>query len=62
MDISATTLGASIMTLSGTGIVELGTQTLTLTDASTRFGGAIDGSGGLTLTTGTETLTGDNTL
>ena len=43
------------MTLSGDGIVDLGTQTLTLTDASTTFGGAIDGSGGLTLTTGTET-------
>jgi fibronectin-binding autotransporter adhesin len=59
-DISATTLGASIKTLSGDGTVTLGAQTLTLSDASTTFGGAIDGSGGLTLTTGTETLTGDN--
>ncbi len=60
LDISATTSGASIVTLSGTGTVDLGTQTLTLSDASTTFSGAIDGSGGLTLTAGTETLTGDN--
>jgi fibronectin-binding autotransporter adhesin len=59
-DISGTTSGASIVTLSGTGTVDLGTETLTLSDASTTFSGAIDGSGGLTLTTGTETLTGDN--
>ena len=48
------------MTLSGDGIVTLGAQTLTLTDASTTFSGAIDGTGGLTLTAGTETLSGDN--
>ena len=48
------------MTLSGSGTVTLGAQTLTLTDAATTFSGAIDGIGGLTLTTGTETLTGDN--
>jgi autotransporter-associated beta strand protein len=60
LDISATTSGASILTLSGTGAVTLGAETLTLSDASTTFSGAIDGSGGLTLTTGTETLTGDN--
>jgi autotransporter-associated beta strand protein len=60
LDISATTSGASIVTLSGDGAVTLGTKTLTLSDASTTFSGAIDGIGGLTLTTGTETLTGDN--
>ena len=59
-DISATTSGASIVTLSGDGTVGLGTETLTLSDASTTFSGAIDGSGGLTLTAGTETLTGTN--
>ena len=48
-DISATTSGASIVTLSGDGTVGLGTETLTLSDASTTFSGAIDGSGGLTL-------------
>ena len=59
-DISATTSGASIVTLSGDGTVALGIETLTLTNASSTFSGAIDGSGGLTLTAGTETLTGDN--
>src|SRR6202040_3976631 len=37
-----------------------GSETLTLSNASTTFNGAIDGSGGLTLTAGTETLAGDN--
>ena len=60
-DISATTSGASIKTLSGSGSVALGAQTLTLTNASTAFSGAIAGSGGLTLTGGTEALSGTNT-
>ena len=47
-DISSTTAGASIKNLSGAGIVTLGNQTLTLTDASGTFSGAIGGSGGLT--------------
>src|SRR6202030_858646 len=61
-DISGTTAGASMLTLSGTsaGTVTLGSETLTLSNSSTTFNGAIDGSGGLTLTTGTETLSGDN--
>jgi fibronectin-binding autotransporter adhesin len=46
-DISATTAGASIKTLSGAGNVTLGNQTLTLTNASGTFAGAIDGNGGL---------------
>jgi fibronectin-binding autotransporter adhesin len=59
-DISATTAGASITTLSGTGSVALGSQTLTLTKAATSFAGTIGGTGGITLTGGTETLTGAN--
>ena len=46
-DISATTAGASIKNLSGAGIVTLGSQTLTLTNAAGTFAGAIDGNGGL---------------
>jgi autotransporter-associated beta strand protein len=63
-DISATSLGASILTLSGTsaGAVKLGAETLTLTNASTTFNGAIGGTGGVTLAAGTETLTGTNTF
>lgn len=62
-DISNTTAGASIKSLSGAsdGIVTLGTKTLALTAASDTFGGVIGGNGGLALTSGTETLTGVNT-
>ena len=60
-DISATTSGLLDQDAVGhRRDVTLGAQTLTLSNASTTFGGAIDGSGGLTLTAGTETLTGDN--
>ena len=46
-DISATTAGAAIKNLSGAGIVTLGSRTLTLTNASGTFAGAIGGNGGL---------------
>jgi autotransporter-associated beta strand protein len=61
-DISGTTSGASIQTLSGSGIVTLGARTLTLTNASGNFAGAIGGTGGLTITGGTETLSGASTF
>jgi fibronectin-binding autotransporter adhesin len=64
-DISATTAGASIKSLAGastTSAVALGGQTVTLSNASGTFAGAIGGAGGgLTLTTGTEILSGANT-
>jgi fibronectin-binding autotransporter adhesin len=60
-DISATTSGAAITTLSGNGVVALGSKTLTLTAAADTFGGVIGGTGGLTVSGGTETLTGANT-
>ncbi len=60
-DISGTAAGASITTLSGSGAVALGAQTLTLTSASGTFAGALGGTGGLTLANGTETLSGANT-
>jgi autotransporter-associated beta strand protein len=59
-DISATTCGASITTLSGSGQVNLGAQTLTLTAAQDTFAGVIGGTGGLTVAGGSETLTGTN--
>ncbi len=68
-DISGTTAGTSIITLSGAGGVSLGAQTLTLTAASGTFSGVMaDGGlfggtgGGLTIAAGTETLTGTNTF
>ncbi|MHC2333831.1 autotransporter outer membrane beta-barrel domain-containing protein [Bradyrhizobium sp. USDA 4454] len=56
-----TSAGTSIQRLSGTGSVDLGTKTLTLTAANDTFAGVIGGSGGLTLAGGTETLSGANT-
>ncbi|MGL3209120.1 autotransporter outer membrane beta-barrel domain-containing protein [Bradyrhizobium sp. BR 1433] len=53
--------GTSIQRLSGTGSVDLGAKTLTLTAANDSFAGVIGGSGGLTLAGGTETLSGANT-
>ena len=67
-DISGTTAGTSIISLSGSGEVELGAFTLTLTNASGTFSGALaDGGmhngtgGGLTIAAGSETLTGTST-
>lgn len=60
-DIAATTAGASIKSLSGSGVVDLGAQTLTLTSAFSTFAGIIQGTGGLTVTGGTQTLSGANT-
>ncbi|PAY04035.1 hypothetical protein CK489_32605 [Bradyrhizobium sp. UFLA03-84] len=53
--------GTSIQRLSGSGAVDLGAKTLTLTAANDTFAGVIGGSGGLTLAGGTETLSGANT-
>lgn len=53
--------GTSIQRLSGSGGVDLGAKTLTLTAANDTFSGVIGGSGGLTLAGGTETLSGANT-
>ncbi|MBR0895930.1 autotransporter outer membrane beta-barrel domain-containing protein [Bradyrhizobium tropiciagri] len=56
-----TSAGTSIQRLSGTGSVDLGARTLTLTAANDTFAGVIGGSGGLTLAGGTEALSGANT-
>ena len=67
-DISATAAGAAIVTLSGAGQVNLGSQVLTLTNASGVFGGVIaDGGigggvgGSLVIAGGTQILAGANT-
>jgi autotransporter-associated beta strand protein len=61
LDVSATTSGASVSTLSGAGAVTLGAQNLTLSNASSTFSGVIGGTGGMTLAGGTQTLSGSNT-
>ena len=58
--IAFSTDGTSIQTLSGKGIVELGSQNLTLTNASGEFSGSMNGTGGLVLASGKEVLSGVN--
>jgi len=60
-DISGTTDGTSVTTMSGNGAIELGSKTLTLSNASGTFGGVINGSGGVEVAAGTMTLSGANT-
>ncbi|NVO12426.1 MAG: autotransporter domain-containing protein [Rhodoplanes sp.] len=60
-DISATTAGATITTLAGSGTVALGDKILTLSNASSTFAGVLTGTGGLALAAGVETLTGTST-
>jgi fibronectin-binding autotransporter adhesin len=67
-DISQTSLGAAITTLSGSGTVALGARLLSITAGSTTFAGVIadggigGGTGGmLAVTGGTQTLSGVNT-
>jgi fibronectin-binding autotransporter adhesin len=59
-DISSTSSGASIISLTGTGTVNLGGQNLTLTDGAGTFSGTISGTGGLIISGGTEELSGAN--
>lgn len=63
-DIASLSAGASIKSLFGSGTVNLGVNTLTITNGNGTFAGVIDDAGaggGLTLTGGTQTLTGINT-
>lgn len=60
-DISGTTAGVHIASLSGSGAVALGNQTLALSGAGGTYGGVISGTGTLTLAGGTQTLSGTST-
>ncbi|MET4318846.1 autotransporter domain-containing protein [Bradyrhizobium sp. RT5a] len=63
-DISALSAGTSIKSLAGSGNVNIGANTLTITNGIGNFAGVIDDAGaggGLTLTGGTQTLSGANT-
>jgi fibronectin-binding autotransporter adhesin len=51
----------SIRSLAGSGTVSLGSKMLTLTNANDLFSGTIEGTGGLAIGGGTQTLTGSNT-
>jgi autotransporter-associated beta strand protein len=63
-DITGLSAGTSIQSLSGSGNVNIGANTLTITNGKGNFAGVIDDAGaggGLTLTGGTQTLSGANT-
>jgi len=60
-DISATTNGATVQAISGSGAVALGSKNLSISNASGAFSGAIAGTGGLNITGGSQTLSGINT-
>ncbi len=63
-DISALSTGTSIKSLAGSGNVNIGANTLTITNGIGNFAGVIDdggAGGGLTLTGGTQALSGANT-
>jgi hypothetical protein len=60
-DISATTGGASIKSLSGNGAVTLGAKSLSITNSADTFAGVVGGTGGLNITGGSQTLSGINT-
>ena len=61
LDVSGTTNGGNIKSLTGAGRVELGAAALRLTIANGTFSGVINGAGGLSVAGGAETLTGVNT-
>jgi autotransporter-associated beta strand protein len=61
LDLTGLTAGINLTSLAGSGIVDLGTQNLTLTSATTTFSGAISGTGGLILTSGSQVLSGTST-
>ena|GEM_PF-668899 len=53
---------SSIASLTGSGSVQLGGNTLVITNGNDTFGGDISGTGGLTVSGGTQTLSGANSL
>ncbi|HYG07939.1 MAG TPA: autotransporter domain-containing protein [Stenotrophomonas sp.] len=60
-DVSATAAPTSIRTLSGTGVVNLGSSGLTLSAAADTFAGVFTGSGMFAVAAGSEILTGAST-
>jgi len=61
-NISGTTSGATITTLSGTGVVTTGTESLTILDGASSFTGNITGNGALNVGGGQQTWNGTSTF
>jgi len=62
LNISGVAGSASIATLSGTGTVTLGSNTLELDNAAGTFSGSIGGTGGFMVSVGTQTLNGTSSV
>jgi autotransporter-associated beta strand protein len=62
LDISGTTAAVNVAALTGSGGVNLGANTLNVTNAAGTFAGVIGGTGGVTVAAGHQTLTGANTF
>jgi autotransporter-associated beta strand protein len=60
LDVSAAA-SPQVSSLSGSGTVSMGVQTLQITNAADSFSGVITGTGGITVTGGTQTLAGTST-
>jgi fibronectin-binding autotransporter adhesin len=60
-DISGANAAEQVQSLSGNGAVTLGNNDLNLTNANDTFAGSIGGGGGVSVTGGSETLSGANT-
>jgi len=60
-DLGAADQNANVKSLTGSGAVELGGNSLQLTDANGDFGGVIAGQGGVNIAGGTQTFSGCNT-
>ncbi|WP_312365952.1 autotransporter domain-containing protein [Ensifer sp.] len=60
-DVSAA-VSPSVKSLVGSGQVELGSKSLNITNATGTFSGAINGTGGISVSGGTQVLTGANTF
>jgi autotransporter-associated beta strand protein len=61
-NIGSTTSGTSIGTISGSGSIDLGAKTLTITNGNSTFNGAISGLGGLSVSGTSLELGGINTF
>jgi outer membrane autotransporter protein len=61
LDLSGAAAGVSLVSLAGSGTVNLGARSLSLTNAADTFSGTIQGSGGLDVSGGHQVLAGVNT-
>lgn len=59
-DVSTTTGNTTVKSISGSGALELGSQRLSISNASGNLSGVVSGTGGLNILAGNQTLSGNN--